>query len=207
MCRADADCDGRKCLTGSGVCVDSLPGSDAVGAACDPAGQTNSCASGFCTAGITDGTADVGYCSGLCTFGAGGCGSTSPIPEKAGDASCFPVFSNSGQGDLGLCLQTCNCDLDCDADKFVCAQIPGVKDAYGVEGFCFEFDLEIPTDSEVVLGIECLSAEGGLGDAMADTGPADATVGPDAAHADAAEVDAMTTSSSGSMAADAADAR
>ena len=185
MCRSDADCGGRKCLIGSGLCIDALAGDDELGASCDPTAEETSCSSGMCAAGITDGTADAGYCSGVCTFGFGGCGTTSPTPEKAGDAACFPAFSGAGRGDIGLCLQTCNCDADCDADKYVCAQIPGAMEALGVEGFCFEFDLEIPTDSDVVLGLECVERDAG-GDAMshADTGTPDAADGSDGAAGD-----------------------
>jgi hypothetical protein len=206
MCRGDEDCGGRKCLLGAGVCVDELVGEDPLGVACDPAAEENTCVSSNCAGGITEGTAAVGYCSGLCTFGVGGCGSTSVMPEKAGDPSCFPAFSGGGRGDMGLCIQTCNCDDDCDADKFVCAQIPGAFEALGVQGFCFEFDLAISSDSEVVLGVECIESDAG-GDAMshADTGAFDASP-LDAALGDAAAVTADATAVSNDGAAPAEDA-
>lgn len=167
MCRSDADCGGRKCLLGNGSCVDALPGADALGLTCDPAAEQNACVSGFCAGGITEGTALDGYCSGLCTFGAGGCGSTEFAPDEAGDAACFPAYRGSGPGDIGLCLQTCNCDDDCDADGFVCAQVEDALEALGVVGFCFEHDLEISETSSVVLGVACGDAE--APDAMSST--------------------------------------
>lgn len=192
MCRSDADCGGRKCLIGNGSCVDSLPGSDPLGLTCDPAAEQNACVSGFCAGGITEGTQLDGYCSGLCTFGAGGCGSTELVPAKAGDASCFPAYSGGGQGDVGLCLQTCNCDDDCDAVGFRCAEVPGALEALGVVGFCFEYDLTIPDTSNVVLGVACgeagvdamSSSSSAASDAMADvdaSGLGDGSVLSDAA--------------------------
>lgn len=199
MCRGDQDCDGRKCLLGDGICVDTLPGTDPIGAPCDPDAEETSCASGQCIGGLTDGTTTAGYCTGLCSFGAGGCGSVSPTPASGGDGSCFPVFSGGGAGDLGMCMQTCNCDADCLSDKYVCAQIPGAKDLLGVEGFCFEFDLEIPATSDVVLGIECVERDAGPdATSHADTG-VDASPGDAAATSSTAVTSEPTTGSEGTV--------
>lgn len=217
MCRSDADCGGRKCLLGNGACVDALPGADPLGLTCDPEAAQNACVSGFCAGGITEGTALDGYCSGLCTFGAGGCGSTELAPAKAGDASCFPAYRGGGVGDIGLCLQTCDCDDDCDAEGFLCAQVEGALEQLGVTGFCFEYDLEIPETSTVILGVACGDAEvpdamsstssGGGSDAMSPvdaSGPGDGSVLSDATSSSSADGSATSASSApGDAAADA----
>lgn len=179
MCRNDEDCDGRLCDLGSGACVSQLPDGDPIGSSCDPSLGINesTCATGQCLPGATPGTQDLGICTGLCTVGAGGCGTTEGMLD-AGDPFCLPVWGGTTVGDLGLCMQSCNCDEDCNAEGFRCGRYPGALDGIGVEGFCFEFDSELATEGVIEFGLACpeTNPDGGAGDAGGDGGG----VAPDA---------------------------
>jgi len=68
----------------------------------------------------------------------------------------------------------------------------------GIEGFCFEFDLEIPATSDVVLGVECVDRDAGP-DAMSH-----ADTGVDASPSDAATSDSAAVTSEPTTGADGA---
>ena len=189
-CGSDADCDGKRCHLGLGTCVDELEGQDPVGSACDPDAQINTCASGACVRGATPGTQDTGFCTGICTVGAVGCGETEDEPDDPGAAFCANVVGrDSGVGDLGLCFQRCSCDDHCLSPDFKCLSLPdAAANALGASGLCIEYDTEL-ADPSLVVGVECPAAPDG-GGATSEAGTDAST---DAGGSDAAMTDAMFT--------------
>jgi hypothetical protein len=187
MCRTDADCDGRKCSIGNGVCIDELPGAGDIGAACDPSIRPSTqCLSGFCKRGTTPATENSGTCSGLCTLGTDGCGVTGE-PE-AGQGWCAPFELGSTAGDMGVCSQQCECDDHCSDENYSCLLLPqATVEAYGGPGFCAAFDTDTTTLAEgFLLGKACQARD----DAGADGGDADADATTSNAVGDAASDDA-----------------
>lgn len=169
MCRSDEDCGGRKCRLGNGICVDELPGAGEIGASCDPTIQPSTeCRSGSCVAGVTEGTASTGTCSGLCSLGTNGCNVEGE--SKGGDAWCAPFQSGSTTGDIGICSQICDCDDQCSHDSFRCLTFSETAVAtYGINGICAEFDSSTEDLAEgFALGKQCEARDDAGSDGGAD---------------------------------------
>jgi hypothetical protein len=191
MCRNDEDCDGRLCDLGSGACVSQLPDGDPIGSSCNPSLgiDESTCATGQCLPGATPGTDGLGVCTGLCTVGAGGCGTTEGMLD-AGEPFCLPMWGGTTVGDLGLCMQSCNCDDDCDAEGFRCGRYPGALEGIGIEGFCFEFDSELATEGIIEFGLTCpaVDPDGGVGDAGGTVVPDASTSGAESSDVQSSNV-------------------
>lgn len=195
MCGSDADCDGRKCNLGTGVCVDDLLGTGEIGDPCDPNEvPSTQCASGRCLRGETLGTENTGTCTGYCTLGTDTCGVQGR--PKGGQAACFPLRAGSSTGDMGVCWQSCDCDDQCGHEDYQCLTFPAAAVAtYGVEGLCSEFDVDTEglADDGFVLGRMCevgSDAGAGVSDASVDAAT-DASSIPDSVP-DAANDAAMS---------------
>lgn len=131
-CATDADCKGRKCDLGTGLCVDVTSGSGVLplGAECDPNLTPDHC-KGAC---ITF-QGGVSLCSGVCSLGTIGCDQdqSNPTPSVACD---IPGSATATTGDSGYCATLCDCDGDCLYPGFVCEPFPQIAEAYGREGQC-----------------------------------------------------------------------
>lgn len=184
MCSTDADCpDGRVCDIGFGTCVDGPLRGDPIGAACDPTEDMNtSCASGLCL-GFTE---EFGACSGLCRTGTIGCGSGNAMPDDPSEPICLALGNVGLNGDIGQCIQRCNCDLDCTHPDAKCfAPFDDDDDAlqaFGTIGICINGDAaDDPDAADLRIGIECTDgrepprmSEAGVADggmSSADSGP------------------------------------
>jgi hypothetical protein len=160
MCGSDADCpEGRFCDLGGGTCVDAPAEGDPIGAACDPIEEENtSCATGQCL-GFTE---EFGTCTGVCRTGTVGCGSGDATPSDPSEPVCLALFEGTGlDGDIGQCVQRCNCDLDCDHPDAKClalfeAEDEAVAAGFGTLGVCINGDAaDDPSAADLVVGIEC----------------------------------------------------
>jgi hypothetical protein len=112
-CRSDLDCAPRICNPRTGLCGDSAPQGDPIGAACDP--NASECAGGCIAHG-----GGFSECSSVCSVGTPSCGQPNASSPPF-DFYCYlePV-TNSGQGDLGYCSRLCDCNDDCDRPDAVC---------------------------------------------------------------------------------------
>lgn len=179
-CGTDADCPSdRLCDLGLGACVDELLDGAPVGGACDPTGDSTDCESLFCLRF----SETYGACTGACRTGTVGCGSGDATPEDPSEPICLPMLDGVGpDGDVGQCMQRCNCDLDCSHPDAKC--FGPVDDAdglaiFGTLGICW--DGTAPVDDPTLrLGIECedgreppnMSVDSGAGDSgTLDSGP------------------------------------
>lgn len=179
MCGSDADCGDRFCDIGIGVCVDELPEGDGIGGACDPETGDGNCATGACLAF----SENYGACSGVCRTGTIGCGSGDAMPDDPGEPICLPLFEGVGvDGDVGQCIQRCNCDLDCIHPDAACFAPFDDDDAtamqiLGTIGICINADAA-EEDPMSRIGIEC--EEGRTRpDPDTDGGPGTVDSGPD----------------------------
>jgi hypothetical protein len=160
-CANDTQCaEGQGCDLNTGFCVTPPPTGDAIGTACDPAAATDTC-QGFC-AEFAEG---VGFCSGLCTFGALGCGVEVTADEPV-DAFCLPVLDSRayGFGDVGVCFEGCDCNDECSSPDNLCLPLgdPELEAVYGHVGVCFPPNEATPGDAGAdagadpfVVGIAC----------------------------------------------------
>jgi hypothetical protein len=137
-CGSNAQCGGRKCDPGLGVCVDQVTPGSPVGASCMANAATDSC-NGFCrplpgTMPVQGGPPVPGRCSAFCTFGAlQACG----FPA----AACLqPAADGFDFGDIGYCYQLCDTIADCSirATNWVCDRDPVVVGAFGRGACLFE---------------------------------------------------------------------
>lgn len=183
MCRSNADCGGRLCDFGKGVCVDELPDGDPIGSKCDPDAASSTCASGVCES-LGEG---FGVCSGYCNLSTVGCGSSAFEPaDDPGEPICiYPAAaSGSGLSDLGECLQRCNCDEDCLHPDALCYQLDKTeavsREILGTIGVCVGPGVQddTPEDQKTPLGFSCVSAAGDGGMTRLDSGKAVADSGP-----------------------------
>lgn len=141
MCHSDVECgEGLFCNLGSGTCVSEAPQGGPIGAACDPDGDGEECASGVCIDSTGTGT---GACSGFCTFGTiGGCGFPFDAPEGTREAACLEVVfaADQGFGDFGLCRELCDTTEDCEQAGWTCEPLTdfgqGSQEAFGRTGYC-----------------------------------------------------------------------
>lgn len=132
-CRADLDCAGRHCNLESGLCQDTAPAGDPIGAACTP-GQATSC-SGKC---VDEGAA-YAECTGSCSFGTPGCGqndNTLPLKFYCYKDPSKGLGTAPGSGDLGYCAKLCDRDADCGRTDAACEPQPSLKPKTGRAGVC-----------------------------------------------------------------------
>lgn len=140
-CNGDMDCGLRICNPGTGLCGNTTPPGDGIGAKCDPAGTADTCR-GYCQSfKLTDGGV-TGACMEDCTWGrVATCGWTGTGPAAAA-CYLFPVSvldaGGPGYGDVGNCVQLCDCNKDCLHPGFVCEPL-GSTDLemyWGRKGLC-----------------------------------------------------------------------
>jgi hypothetical protein len=131
-CGSDADCGDRFCDLSTGTCMDQAPAGDPIGASCDP---TDDGCAGFCLQFTEDAAGST--CSGACTFGTVGCGDD-PTSTDPTQFICLPDVNSLGGGDLGLCLEACDCNEQCTNPGNICRPVPdpGLAEFYGRAGYC-----------------------------------------------------------------------
>jgi hypothetical protein len=130
VCQSDEACGaGFYCdfgATGIGLCTpDATPavGTGGIGAPCTTATADADCVSGICLSFTDPDTGDVeAFCSATCTVGlVAGCGFGNTAAEGTRDAACLlPQEQNGASGDVGLCIELCDQDADCEQDGYVC---------------------------------------------------------------------------------------
>jgi len=126
-CGRDLDCAPRVCDVGTGLCADSAPSGDPIGASCD---QNNSACAGGC---IAAGPA-FSECSGVCSYDTQGCGQNGDLPL---DYFCsITASTGTGPGDLGYCAKLCDCDGDCKRSDAVCEPHHDLIARAGRQGLC-----------------------------------------------------------------------
>lgn len=128
-CRNDTDCKPRYCDIATGLCGDTAPSGDPIGADCMP---TNSTCAGGCFTNV----GNYNECSGVCSYGEpGGCGQARTSPPY--DFFCYVDGAiGAGAGDLGYCSRVCNCDGDCGRPDAVCEPTPDLTGKTGRSGVC-----------------------------------------------------------------------
>lgn len=140
-CNLDSDCGTRICNPGTGLCGNTTPPGDAIGAKCDPAVTPDTCR-GYCQPfTLTDG-GTTAACMEDCTFGRiATCGWTGTGPAAAA-CYLFPVSvldaGGPGYGDVGNCVQLCDCNKDCLNPAFVCEPLGSteLEMYWGRKGLC-----------------------------------------------------------------------
>jgi hypothetical protein len=126
-CRSNLDCAPRFCDLGTGLCADSAPSGDPIGASCDP--KSSKCAGGC----VQQGTSFY-ECTGLCSYGTQGCGQNDAPPL---DYYCsIGANSVTGDGDLGYCAKLCDCDADCNRPDAICEAQSDLVTRAGRQGMC-----------------------------------------------------------------------
>jgi hypothetical protein len=140
QCGSDADCGGRRCDLGRGVCTDSPAVGLGFGARC--VGNTD-CASGMCV-GVAP---DEQFCSAPCVFGQTvGCGyGPTDTPREAG--CLVPVVQggllvggSEGLGDVGFCVELCTVGADCEQNisrSWSCQPSAPAQTRFNRPGVCF----------------------------------------------------------------------
>ncbi len=145
FCTSDEACGpGRFCALGgaaAGLCVDEAPVGGGIGAACDPNGMGEECASEICLTFSQGGVPVGAFCSASCTYAAQfGCGYAPGTPATTPrDAFCLQEQLDGGQpGDLGFCFELCDVDADCVQQDWVCDSFPReeLQTLLGREGQC-----------------------------------------------------------------------
>jgi hypothetical protein len=112
-CNDDAACGGGSCQASNGLCSKSP---DDV--SWSQIGQPET---GGCASGIISGPS--GFCTAICTIGVvPSCKWTGPGARA--NAACLRGPTVTGQGDLGECVELCDCDDDCHA-PFKCTAFTG----------------------------------------------------------------------------------
>jgi hypothetical protein len=148
QCNSDAECPGRVCNLGNGICqAAQLPGLP-IGAAC----QTESdCLGRLCL----QADADERVCSAPCvyqgnSFQASACG----YAQSPRDAACLiPAYSSAigseGIGDVGACLEVCDVAADCTQGDigWICQRVASLQTIAGRAGFCLPASAAPPGDA------------------------------------------------------------
>jgi MYXO-CTERM domain-containing protein len=139
-CRGNSDCGKRQCNPLTGLCQDSVPGTLSTGAQCDSTAAKNDCFGGACSQyGGGDPTVDNSSCSAVCALGVPGACGTDPDPnsKQLPDAACLPLVADGLEsiGDIGGCVQLCDCDTDCRNKSFVCQTVSPLS-GLGRGGLC-----------------------------------------------------------------------
>jgi hypothetical protein len=194
-CRGDFDCESRKCDPLTGLCVDTVGGTLPIGSACQmpPDGGTLPAAElckGVCQSTAATPSKETSACTNPCALGVrGSCDqSTDPTSTRLPTAGCVPLFPNETNGDVGVCVQLCNCDGDCLNKDFWCAQLaPEAIRQLGQQGTCVTANSVDPTQHRA----SCKatppdaggSGSGGKGGASSDTDSGSSAGGAAAAPA------------------------
>lgn len=106
-CNTDADCaEGRSCNAYSGLCDEGSQPAVPIGAECPGDEDPNStvCGNGTCLLLSADGVNVKRMCTQTCTLGTL-CGDSG--------ACVFARLDPYAAGDIGYCVQRCNCNADC----------------------------------------------------------------------------------------------
>jgi hypothetical protein len=152
-CNADRDCSaGRHCNPFSGLCDVEAALPVPVGAECDTNALAAGCGGGNCLeVDDADGTRVKRMCTQSCTIG--------QICGEGTGACVWPRFENFALGDVGYCIQRCDCDDDCvnPVDRCLPWGDPDTERAYGSRGAC-----DHPAE-----GSTTLTCDAGLGGAGA----------------------------------------
>ena len=159
-CNVDADCgDGRVCNPGSGLCdeqaVPSPTGLDCPG---DQDPDSTACGDGTCLLLFSDGVTDLRMCTQSCTYG-----------KLCGDdgACVMPRMEVSAGGDIGYCMQRCDCDADCRHPLQKCFEwaSPAVQERFQSRGVC-----DLAVDGDQTLDVCGAGGAGGAGGASGASG-------------------------------------
>ena len=141
LCRADVECGGsRFCDRASGLCVDSKPVGDPVGAPCDPTAANPTCRD-VCLRSSAEGVTPVtGICVEPCSGGLA-C-MYDDAGTKPGGLCVGPLSEPFGLFDLGYCLPSCTCSKDCPTFAAKCRAWTSAeadyKDFIGKAGLCLD---------------------------------------------------------------------
>ena len=162
-CNTNDDCSsGRQCNPFTGLCDAEAVTPVPVGADCPNDDTSTVCGGGNCLElSGADGARVKRACTHSCTIG-----------QVCGDGSgacILPRFQNFSVGDVGYCVQSCNCDRDClhPVDRCVPFGDPQSEKTYGSKGYCDA----VPTDA---VTLSCGDAQGGAGGAGGETASAGA---------------------------------
>ena len=138
QCGSDADCSGRRCDLGRGICTDTPAVGLGIGARCESNGD---CASRMCV-GVA---LDEQFCSAPCVFGQPvGCGYGPTDTPR--DAGCLaPVVQGflggaEGEGDVGFCVELCTESAECEQNathNWICQPSPPAQTNFNRAGVCF----------------------------------------------------------------------
>jgi hypothetical protein len=112
-CNDDSACPGAYCQPANGVCTKVASGS-----AWSEIGQPEAAG---CHSGVVSGPG--GFCTASCTLGVVPTCKW-PGPGTKANAACLRGPASPGQGDLGECVQLCDCDNDCHA-ALTCTALGG----------------------------------------------------------------------------------
>jgi hypothetical protein len=144
ICSQDSDCQGRKCDVASGLCADTAPTGDPVGAHCmtNADAGTSNCAGGCLPIGSAAGgtTVAANVCTMYCVVGSlNSCnwvGAGVSLTSGGAHGVCALASSNAQAGDIGFCTQECDTAADCSdqADPGVTCDLSAMS-AVG-HGFC-----------------------------------------------------------------------
>lgn len=166
-CNLDDDCaPGRYCDPLWGVCTTETPEYTPIGAECLGDGDSESaCGWGLCLDVFTQIDTDDGprplrvkeMCTQPCTLGA--------LCAEGAGACVSPRLPTYAQGDVGYCLQKCDCDADCQNPGDLCRPLSSDNvDRYGSQGVC-------DYRPEGAASLPCTAAgAGGAGDGGAAAG-------------------------------------
>jgi hypothetical protein len=121
ICLSDTDCGTRKCDLATGLCVDALTPGKPIGSGCTVVANmsNNECAGGLCLPidVIADGGTTPGVCTSYCRFNTLEACQYRSTPIDAGPSmgACILPWGQDGYntGDLGLCIQLCDTEADC----------------------------------------------------------------------------------------------
>jgi hypothetical protein len=151
-CNTDADCAlGRSCNASTGLC-DAAPQQPVpIGADCpgDQDPESTVCGNGTCLLLSADGLSVKRFCTQTCTIG-----------TLCGDegACVLPRLQDYAAGDIGYCMERCNCDADCQHPDDRCYEwsTPGLAAHFKSRGVC---DTGDPADET----LSSCEGEGGAG--------------------------------------------
>ena len=141
LCRADVECGpDRFCNRASGLCEQTKPVGDPVGATCDPTATTTGCRE-TCLRTSEDGVTPItGVCVELCS-GALEC-MWDDAGTKPGGFCAGRLSEAFGPFDLGFCYPTCDCSGECPTFGAKCRAWPSadaeIKNILGKPGLCYE---------------------------------------------------------------------
>jgi len=134
-CNSNDDCDAlRTCNPDTGLCDELGAPQVPLGHDCpgDKDPTSTVCGSGTCLLAIADGLDQKKMCTQSCTVGTL-CGD---------DGACvWPRFEKYAAGDIGYCVQRCNCDADCrhPLDKCYGWSTPELAAHFQSRGICDTF--------------------------------------------------------------------